>query len=283
MTVLFTFLAMIAAAPPAKPHPAPSIRGAAVAEQLTAEQAVRAFMYALYANDADEYSRRIVPEPGANALIGRQRFSTEELRQLRSEVDAMELSRDAPFTHEGRVLSGASESSLPEGAKTVFTGDFRGTPLVIPVVRAGGEWKVDVRFWLAMSRQQESEPDESAPEMRAKEFLFYILSKQPGKLGGVSATKVDGEAFTRANNLPAGDMDQVVSLCVEMPVVRARAGEAFRLPSGEIVRGGAQGDSLVLVGLMGTTEIPFVLVKKQGKWMVVPQHYFEMLRAARAI
>ena len=40
---------------------------------------------------------------------------------------------------------------------------------------------------------------------------------------------------------------------------------------------------LVMVGLLGTTEVSFILVKKGGEWKVLPQRYFEMLRAERAL
>ncbi|HET9468828.1 MAG TPA: hypothetical protein VFO48_10470, partial [Vicinamibacterales bacterium] len=73
------------------------------------------------------------------------------------------------------------------------------------------------------------------------------------------------------------------SLCVEMPIVRARAGERVVLPSGEVVVGDAQGDSLVMIGLMGPVEVPFLLTRAGDVWKVVPQKYFEMLRAAGAI
>lgn len=241
---------------------------------------VRAFLYALYANDGEAYHRVVVPEPGSDALIGQQQFSPEQLQRLRKEVDAVDLERVAPFTLEGRVLK---RDSYPDGTKSMYGTQFRGVLLAIPVVRLGGSWKVDVRFWLEMRRQQEKTPDETSPDMRAKEFLFYILSKSPEKLNDVSATPVDGKEYVKANDLRAGDMDQVLSLCVEMPVVRARDGEGFLMPSGAIVRGGSGRDTVVFVGLMGVHEIPFMVTRGNNQWRVVPQRYFEFLRAAKAL
>ncbi|NUQ20099.1 MAG: hypothetical protein HOQ09_03980 [Gemmatimonadaceae bacterium] len=219
----------------------------------------------------------------SSILLGRKPLSADERRALRREIDALQLRRDQPFTVGGRPVAGTDESRFPEGTKTVYATEFRGNHLAIPVIRVDGEWKADVRFWLAMARMQKRKVDESTPEMRAKEFLFYVLSRQPAKLDGVSATPIDGADYTRANNLPPGDRDQLLNLCLEMPVVRARSDEELTMPSGRVVRGGAQGDTVVFVGLLGTTEVPFLLVHAADSWRVVPQKYFEFLRASKAL
>ena len=45
----------------------------------------------------------------------------------------------------------------------------------------------------------------------------------------------------------------------------------------------AQADSLVMIGLMGPVEVPFLLKRVGDAWKVVPQKYFEMLRQSGAI
>jgi len=127
------------------------------------------------------------------------------------------------------------------------------------------------------------EPDAKAPGTVARGFLFHVLAKKPDELKQFSTSPIDAQAYTAANDLPGGDLDQVLSLCMEMPIIRARAGEKVRLPSGHVVEGGGPADTLVLIGLMGPVEIPFKLVREGDAWKVVPQHYFEMLRARGAI
>lgn len=91
----------------------------------------------------------------------------------------------------------------------------------------------------------------------AKSFLCYLLAKQPDALNQFTSQPINGEEYTAANNLPPGDLDQILSLCVEMPIVRARAGERVVLPSGEVAVGGEQGDSIALIGLMGQWRFRF--------------------------
>ena len=250
----------------------------------SSEESVRSVLYAMYANDSADFERRIIPELRSGILLGRKSLSDDDRRALRREVDELKLERDQPFTVGGRPVAGSDESRFPEGTKTIYRTAFRGHELAIPVVRVGSEWKADVRFWLAMARMQERKQDEATPEMRAKEFLFYVLSRQPAALDKVSAMPIDGAEYTRANDLPPGELRQVLPLCLEMPVVRARPDEVLTMPSGRVVRGGTQGsDTLLLVGLLRTVEVPFVVVRAPDSWRVVPEKYFEFLRASKAL
>lgn len=246
------------------------------------EQALRDFMYALYANDTIDYQRRIVPHPGSTDLIGPQTFTAEQLTKLRSQIADLALEQTSPFTLNGQPL-GASTPSFPLGAKTIYRTQFRGMMLVIPMLYTEEGWKADIRFWLAMMKQQEAEPKKSDPEMVAKGFLFHILAKEPEALNKFASSKIQAEQYTSGNDLPRGDLDQILSLCIEMPIVKAREGEGVLLPSGDFVSETGDPDSLVLIGLMGAVEVPFLLKRVNSEWKIVPQMYFEMLRKAGAL
>jgi hypothetical protein len=247
------------------------------------EQALRDFMYALYANDAPDFQKRILPEPDSGVMIGRQTFTQEQLDKLRKDINALQLRQASPPSLDGKRLS--DSSSPPIGTKTVYFTQYRGVVMAVPLQRTENGWKVDVRFWLAMRKQAATRPQMTDPEMVAKGFLFHILAKKPESLNEFTAQRISGEEYTSANNLPPGDLDQILSLCVEMPIVRARQGERVVLPSGEVAVGSDAAASnndepLVLIGLMGSTEIPFLMRRVDGAWKVVPQKYFEMLRKA---
>jgi len=245
-------------------------------------------MYAIYSNDVAAYQKCIVPEPHSNDLLStNKRLDAGELKKLRAEVDEMQLRQVSPFTIDGQEV----RPKYPIGTKATYMSQFRGYLVVIPVVNTESGWKADIRFWLAEKRQAEEErrSEEQAggppnkPEIIAKGFLYCILAKKPEELGDISASPIHAEDYTSANDLPGGDLDQILSLCIEMPVVRARPGEAFRMPSGRIVRAGRQTDTLILVGMLGVAEVAFELKLINGKWKVVPERYFEMLRSTGAI
>ena len=246
------------------------------------EQALRDFMYALYANDTADFQKRILPEPDSGVLIGRQTFTPEQLDKLRKDINALQLRQMSPPSLDGVPLPGSSDP-LPIGTKIIYLTQFRGVVVAAPMQRSENGWKVDVRFWLAMRKQLEARPQRTDPEMMAKGFLFHVLAKKPEALNEFTSHSVNGEDYTSANNLPPGDLDHILSLCVEMPIVRARTGERVLLPSGEVAVGSDQDESLVLIGLMGSTEVPFLMRRVGAGWKVVPQKYFEMLRKTGGI
>lgn len=246
--------------------------------QSSVERTIKAFLFATYSGNSVEYRTLIVPEPGGDELIDTRRHSDQELKDLRTEADSIQLRQVSPFTVNGNPLTNVSGDSFPPGTKTIYLTSFRGNLLAVPVIYTNTGWKVDVRFWVAAKKQSKIPLKQTDPEVVAKQFLFYVLAKRPEKLQQFCASKINPEEYTAANDLPGGDLDQILSLCLEMSIVRAREGESFRMPSGEIVRAGAEKDTLVLVGLMGTAEVAFQVKQIGDSWKVVPQRYFEMLR-----
>jgi hypothetical protein len=247
------------------------------------EQLIKALLHALVSGDSAEYQKQILPEPGSDELIVTKHLTARQLEDLRRDVEAIRLRQVSPFVIDGREVGAAPDSGYPVGTRAIYSTAFRGSAIAIPVVYTGSGWKADVRYSLAMKKEVEGGLKETDPEAAAKAFLYYILAKQPQKLQRLSTSAINPEEYTAANNLPGGDLDQILSLCIEMPIVRARVGESFKMPSGEILRAGNQTDTLILVGLLGTVEVAFQVKQVGGEWKVVPQKYFEMLRRAGAI
>lgn len=247
-----------------------------------AEQAARDFLYALYANDAADVQRRVLPGDDSSALIGRETLTPAQLETLKTEISRLPLHASAPSAFDAKHLP-TSSASFPIGSKVMYLTSYRGVGMVLPLQHTESGWKVDMRFWLAMLKQRNVRPEKTDPEIVAKGFLCYLLAKQPEALHQFAAEPIKADEYTAANNLPPGDLDHILSLCVEMPIVRARAGERVVLPSGEVAVGEAQADSLVMIGLMGPVEVPFLLKRVGNAWKVVPQKYFETLRKAGAI
>ena len=246
------------------------------------EQAARDFLYNLYANDAAAVQRSILPGEDSAVLIGPQTFTQGELDKLKTYINRLPLHVGVPPSLDGKPLS-SSAAPFPVGTKIAYLTQFRGVSFVVPLQRTEHGWKVDVRFWLAMRKQRDVRPQRTDPEIAAKSFLCNLLANEPDALNQFTSQRIDGEEYTAANNLRPGDLDQILSLCVEMPIVRARAGERVMLPSGEVIVADGGADSLILIGLMGPVEVPFLLRRVDDAWKVVPQKYFEMLRQAGAI
>src|SRR5262245_38377179 len=143
------------------------------------ERAIKEFLFATYSGNTAEYQKWIIPEPGSDQLIDRRNRSAEELKKLRAEADSIHLRQVSPFAADGNPLSSSIPDDLPIGTKTTYMTSFRGTLIVIPVVHTKTGWKVDVRFWVAAKRQAEEPLKQTDPEIVAKQFLFYILAKQP--------------------------------------------------------------------------------------------------------
>ena len=271
--LIFLGLIGLFSAPPAISQPT------AVGET---EQAARDFLYHLYANDAAAVERSILPGDDSAALIGPQTFTQAELDKLKTYISRLPLHVGAPPSLDGKALP-SSGAPFPIGTKIVYLTQFRGVAFAVPLQRTENGWKVDLRFWLAMRKQRDVRPQKTDPEIAAKSFLCNLLAKEPDALNQFTSQRINGEEYTAANNLRPGDLDQILSLCVEMPIVRARAGERVALPSGEVIAADVESDSLVLIGLMGPVEVPFLLRRVDDVWKVVPQKYFEMLRQAGAI
>jgi len=282
---------LILAAAVSAPHQLPTCfasthvqAGKDSSHQPDIERAIRGFLIALYSGDAAEYQKWILPEPGSNDLLSSRQPTETELLDLRKEAESTRLQQVAPFVFEGSELTIISGNRHPIGTKTTFMTGFRGTVVAIPMINTETGWKVDVRFWVAMKKQADGATfKQTDPEVVAKAFLYYLLARQPQKLKQLSAIEINAEEYTKANNLPGGDLDQILSLCIEMPVVRAREGESFKMPSGEIVKAAKDTDTIVLIGMLGTCEVAFQVKKVGDQWKVIPQKYFEMLRRAGAI
>ena len=86
-------------------------------------QAVRESMYALHANNAAGFQKRILPQAGSTALIGRQTFTPEQLDNLKREIEALRLrqtsapSRDGDPLATGRRLERAVPAAGPVGRR----------------------------------------------------------------------------------------------------------------------------------------------------------------------
>lgn len=254
--------------------------GSAASGSPSPEPVIREFLRALFTHDRPALLAAVAEPAGADALIGSNELTADEIASIGAEAARTNLQQSGPALRAGELLD---EAPYPEGSRVVYTTGFRGMMLAIPTVHTAGGWKVDARYWLETQRNQETPPADDDPRTMAKGFLFHALGNLPEELAQFSTAAVPPAAIGIPNGLPGGDLDQILALCMEMPVLEARAGETVRLPSGAKAIAGEHAGERVFVGLMGPVEVPFLLRQVGGRWKVVPQNYFLYLRALGAI
>jgi hypothetical protein len=253
---------------------------AAVAAPDTPDTAVRAFLRALFTGDAAALRATTLPDTDVDALLGAPSLDAEERARLDEELAALEPRWTGPFVLRGEPVP---TEAVPVGARATFSTGVRGLWLGAPVVRTDAGWRVDADFFIEARKHAETGFERGDPRVAARAFLGMTLANELDQLDDVSARHVTPADVGSPNGLPGGDLDQILSLVMEMPVVPARAGTAYKLPSGELVAAGADPKRVLYVGLMGPVEVPFVLVQVGGAWKVEPQNYFAWLRARGAI
>jgi hypothetical protein len=272
-------LAAVRSPAPAGVHSEPIPRPA-----TPAQQAARAFLFAMGTENEAEFEASSLPDPGRHVLLGVEPRPADPVA-FRSALEKARLEQVAPFSLDGEELSVPEGADPPVGTKTSLM--IRGAGAfelwILPLELTSDGWKVDARFLTAQVKASREPPDPSAPEWVARMFLYHVLAKQPEGLESLSATAIRAADFTAANDLSPWAMDQATLWAEELPVAMAREGETFRMPSGEVVKGDANSETLLLVGLFGSLQVPFQLRMVEGRWKVVPQRYFEMLLRAGSL
>jgi len=251
----------------------------AVAADEGPEDVARRFMQAVYSHDKASFDSAIVPNPRADRLLGKKHLSFAEANEIFRETAAMEFKNVQPFTFRGSPAAAGNDGQYPIGTRVRYMTGYRGTPLVVTVVRAAAGWRVDVRWWLAMIDQgPEPQPKPGTPDFAIKALITALVTDD--REHAKDFITPGGDAALLFAEAPAepDHSDQVVLLALEMPLVEIPPNEFYALPSGRIVEGFRDSTrEKLLVGLYGPLEMPFIVRRIGGKWRVVPEPYFKIL------
>lgn len=229
----------------------------------------------------DAFLRATLPTDGAAALLPATAPTGEARARIEEQLDRVRFSSQLPPLFEGRPVDDGS--APPTGTRIVYVTQYGSSLVPVPVVRTANGWRVDPRYWVAERAQRDADLSADTPVMRIKRFLYHVMNDETEPLKALSYVPDAVEELTRHNNLPGADRGHVAMLCVEMGVAPARAGEVVRMPSGTRITAGASPDEQVYVGMLGTIEVPFRVRRVGDAWKVVPEPYFEYLRAMGAI
>jgi hypothetical protein len=241
------------------------------------EATIVALLRAMYSNDVAAFEQLTVPNPERSRLTAGGRRNDERLRALSEDPGSLQIKIKRAFQLQGKAATADAKGDYPPGTTVRYSVAHQGSPLIVSLVRQADGWKVDPRWWIAMTHLTGEEPPRTSPEYAIKNLLLAMLALNKTAASGLMAT--DGKLdllWTDAPRYrePSGVLEASV---IEMPLVEIGAGEFVAMPSGRIVEGAAAADRKVLIGLFGPTEMGFVVRKAGTEWRVEAEPYFVLL------
>jgi hypothetical protein len=238
------------------------------------EEVIRAFVRAMYANDIATYERLSIPDPRRSLLVRGGSYNETAVREIDDDPLSIQIKVKRDFRYQGKPIEAGSSGDYPVGTTVVYMVAHRGGPMMMVLARKAEGWRVDLRWWLAMTELASGrEPRTGTPDHAVRALLAAMLHMDraqarryimPGDLDVLFA----GAPSQRE---PSGHLDALVG---EMPLVEVRPGEFFEMPTRRIVEGVVRADMKVLVGLYGSVEIPFVVHRVGSEWKVEVEPYF---------
>jgi hypothetical protein len=244
----------------------------------TPESTIRAMIRALYSADVEKFRRFLLPDPRSHLLTGGQTVNKDAITELAEDPEGLQIIPRRGFEHRGIEAKRDAGGKWPVGTTVTFMVSHHRGPMVTVLEKKADGWKVDPRWWLAeIEMQSASGPKPGTPDFSARSLLFALLEgDKPQALrlatpGASAALLFDGAPSQRE---PSGHLEALVA---EMPIVELKPGEFRRMLTGEIAEGSTSPDRKLLVGMMGSVEIPFVLRLTGSEWRVEPQPYFALI------
>lgn len=244
-------------------------------DTLDPESVIRQLVRAMYANDVKAYNQLTTEHAKRGLLTDGGSANRDALRRLDEDPGGLQLRELRPVLFMGRPVEEASQPKA--GATALFLVAHGGGPMVVPLVRLAGGWKVDIRWWVVMFQMARGDHEPTGPDRSIRSMLAAML-----RLDRSAAVRY----LTDSRNLellfagaprfrePSGVLDAAVE---EMPLVEIGAGEFYPMPTGRIVEGGSTEDRKVLVGLFGPIEMPFVARRIDGNWRIEAEPYFGLM------
>jgi len=242
------------------------------------EDVIRSLVKAMYGNDVAPYEKLTIPDPRRHRLVTGGSVNESALRELQEYPEGLQIKMKRPFRFRGRSVQPDEKGDYPAGTTVLYLVAHRGGPMMVTLVRRPEGWRVDLRWWLDMvDMASGGGPKQGTPEFSARALtasLVRLDRKQAAHFAMPNANLdllFDGAP---SQHEPSGHLDALV---LEMPIVEIGPGEFCEMPSGRVVEGSRRDDTRVLVGLMGSVEIPFVVRRVAGEWKVEPEPYFSLI------
>ena len=260
---------VIGAAISASAQPAPA---------STPESIVRALVTAIYKGDVTAYNAVTVPDPRRSVLTANARVNEAKLRELADYPEGLQIKMSRGYFFQGKPAKADASGVYAVGTTVLFMAAHSGGPMMVPLVRKPEGWRVDVRWWIAMTDlMRGAEPKSGTPEVAIKSLILSMFANDRSSAAKWVAKPADLDIIFQGApryREPSGVLE---ASAMEMPLVRIGPGEFYPLPSGRVIEGTTAADVQVLVGMFGPTEIPFVVRRAGAAWTVAPEPYFALL------
>lgn len=244
----------------------------------TPDQTIRLLVRAIYANDVAAYEQLSLPHPRRARLTEGGRVNEDKLRQLREDPGGLQIRAVHPIQFQGKNASRDAQGHYPVGATGHYVVAHYGSPTVFRLVRQPDGWRVDLRWWIAMTERasgRETPRDSADGVIRSLLSAMIRLNRQAAAALLVDRKNVDVLfAGAPTQREPSGVLEATAN---EMPLVEIEPGDFYRTPSGRVIEGVKADDRKVVVGWFGPFELPFALQRIDGQWRVDAEPYFALL------
>jgi hypothetical protein len=242
------------------------------------QAAIRALMLAIYSNDVAAYEKVTVPHPLRSRLSAGGRVNESALQDLKENPGGLQIRQKRPLLFQGKPATATPSGQFPVGTTGLYVVSHRSGPMVVPLVRREDGWKVDLRWWIAMTEMASGrEPASGSPDVVIRSLLASMLRLDRTRSARyLTDAKAIDVLFLGAPPYrePSGVLDATVG---EMPLVEIGPGEFYPMPIGPVVEGVNDPNRKVIVGHFGPVEMPFVVLKTGADWRVVAQPYFALM------
>jgi hypothetical protein len=242
------------------------------------EPVIRGLVRAMYSNDAVGFKRLTLPNPRIDLLTTGRTINQDGLRELEEDPGGLQIIMKRSFEHRGVAAKPDPAGKYLIGTTAVYVVAHHRSPIVMVVEKRNDGWKVDPRWWIGMvDLASDRAPGPGTAAYAARALLASLISMDRNEAVRYAVPGADLDFLfdgAPSQREPSGYLD---ALAMEMPVVELFPGEFRVLPTGKVVEGSARQDVKLLVGLLGSVEIPFVVRLIGKEWKVEPQPYFALI------
>jgi hypothetical protein len=242
------------------------------------ERAVREFITALAMHDSQAFARAIRPDPRAGRFINPQPLTPDQRAEAARRLETLQVRATDDVLLRGEPVKADAQGDYPVGTVAHFVASGNGGPSLVTLVREADAWKVDLRWWLALTDMANAPaPRPGSPDHSIRSLLIALASLDREETLRYAMPNADLKIlFAGAPSMrePSGVLE---ASAMEMPLVEVGTGEFYRLPSRRVIEASGAADRKVFVGQFGPVEIPFVVRRIGDGWRVEAEPYFLLI------